>query len=144
MKSAFGIRRKKATNASSPKSLNGPGSWRTEPPVRKQRAKSSWRSKERWKSQPNKASNRQRRRSLTPRKLVTQLARLCAGHSSLLEARRSGDRYHRSRRHFLRRYLGLVGNQLAQERNKHDERDANHEAARAERAEELHIFRVGR
>jgi len=63
MKSAFGIRRKKATNASSPKSLNGPGSWRTEPPVRKQRAKSNWRSKERWKSQPRKASNRQRRRS---------------------------------------------------------------------------------
>ena len=42
MKSAFGIRRKKATNASSPKSLNGPASWLTERPVGKQRAKSSW------------------------------------------------------------------------------------------------------
>src|SRR5947207_4655751 len=60
------------TNASSPKSLNGPASWLTERPVRKQRAKSSSRSKALSTSLPKKASNRQRRRSRTPRKLVTR------------------------------------------------------------------------
>src|SRR5207247_7788651 len=84
--SAFGIRRKKATNASSPKSLNGPASWLTERPVRKQGAKSSWRSKERWKSPPNKASNRQRRRSRTPRKLITHYYAI-GSFILLLEAR---------------------------------------------------------
>ena len=52
--------------------------------MRKQRAKSSWRSKERWKSSPNEASNRQHPRWRTPLKLVTQLARLCAGHAPLV------------------------------------------------------------
>src|SRR5213076_527651 len=41
VKSAFGIRRKKVTTASSLKSLSGPVSWHTATRVRKQRAKFS-------------------------------------------------------------------------------------------------------
>ena len=47
-------------------------------------------------------------------------------------------------RRFHERRLGLVGDQLAQERNQHDERDTDHETAGAELGEEFHITGVGR
>jgi len=56
----------------------------------------------------------------------------------------SGDRHHRSRRHFLGRYFRLVGDQPAQERNEQNERDTYHETTRAEFGEKLHILGVGR
>ena len=46
---------------------NGPGSWRMAIRAKKRPTKFSSRSKALWKSQPNKASNRQRLRSRTPR-----------------------------------------------------------------------------
>jgi hypothetical protein len=54
------------------------------------------------------------------------------------------DGHDGSHRHFLGRYFGLVGDQLAQERNENNERDADHEATGAERAEEFHILGIGR
>src|SRR6266403_2181345 len=45
-----------------------------------------------------------------------------------------------SSRRFDGRRLGLVGDQLAQERNQHDEHDTDREAAGAELREELRFF----
>src|SRR5262249_25590475 len=44
---------------------------------------------------------------------------------------------------FDRRRLGLVGYQLAQERNQQYERDADHEAAKTELREKLHVPGIG-
>src|ERR1019366_3616676 len=60
MKSGFGIRRKKVTNASSPKLSNGPVSWHTATRARKRRAKFSSLWKARSKSPSKRVSNRQR------------------------------------------------------------------------------------
>src|SRR5439155_21328828 len=49
------------------RSSNGLGLWHLATHARKLRAKASWRWKAPWKSPRNKASNRQRRRSHTPR-----------------------------------------------------------------------------
>src|SRR5436190_20070743 len=56
----------------------------------------------------------------------------------------SRHRHHGSHLHFLWRHLRLIRDQPAQERNQHDERDADHQAARAELGEELHILGVSR
>ena len=48
-----------------------------------------------------------------------------------------------SRQRFRGRRLGLVGDQLAQERNQHDEHDTDREAAGAKLGEQLRVPGVG-
>src|ERR1700687_756130 len=45
--------------------------------------------------------------------------------------------------HFRGRRLGLVGDQLAQERNQHDERNTDHETSNAKLGEEFRVAGVG-